>query len=62
MPIERYLVHRVSCNRGISVSTIDGRFGFSMKDEKTMVFDDPEEVEAFARALLHVASKQKGER
>lgn len=62
MPIERYIVRRVSCDRGVKVSALDGRFGISMKDDQTLVFDDVEEAESFARALLSAIAAYKGEK
>ena len=61
MPIERYLVRRISCDRGVKISALDGRYGISMKDDQTLVFDDVNEAEEFAHALLNAISSYKGE-
>lgn len=60
MPIERYIVRRVSCDRGVKISQLAGRFGFSMKDDQTLVFDDVKEAEEFARALQSAIQEYKG--
>lgn len=61
MAIERYLVHRVSFDRGVKLPVLDGRLGVSMKDDQTMVFDDVSEAEAFVRALSRAIAAYKGE-
>ena len=61
MAIERFLVHRVSFDRGVKLPVLDGRFGVSMKDDQTMVFDDVAEAEAFVRALSRAIAAYKGE-